>query len=148
AMQRIDPAIFRLIVLGGSAMPHERPANTVATYGLTETGSGVVYDGRPLDDVEIDIAVDGEILLRCPMMLRAYRDGTSPVDANGWLHTNDLGRWLDDGRLHVDGRRGDLIITGGENVWPTVVESAISDHPLVAEVAVAGEPDEEWGERI
>ena len=148
ALQRIDPTLFRVIVLGGAIPPAERPANTHATYGLTETGSGVVYDGRPLKGVEVRIEPEGEILLRCPMLLRCYRDGTTPLDGEGWLHTGDLGRWLPDGRLHVEGRRGDLIITGGENVWPDSVEAVLLRHPLVGEVAVAGVDDEEWGQRV
>jgi O-succinylbenzoic acid--CoA ligase len=151
AMQRIDPSIFRCIVLGGSRPPADRPSNTVATYGMTETGSGVVYDGVALDGVEIRIAADQEILIRCPMMLRGYRDGTTPIDADGWLHTGDLGGWLDDEagrRLHVDGRAGDLIITGGENVWPETVEAALSTHPMVVDAAVAGSPDPVWGQRV
>ncbi len=148
AMRRIDPTLFRVIVLGGARPPADRPANTHATYGLTETGSGVVYDGRPLAGVEVRIEPDGEILLRGPMLLRAYRDDTTPLDGEGWLHTGDLGRWLPDGRLHVEGRRGDLIITGGENVWPDAVELAIGTHPGVTEVAVAGVPDDEWGQRV
>lgn len=148
AMARIDPALFRWIVLGGSHPPVDRPVNTVATYGLTETGSGVVYDGVPLDGVEVMIADDGEVLLRCPMQLRSYRDGTTPIDTAGWLHTNDLGRWLDDGRLYVEGRRGDLIISGGENIWPDVVEAAIASHPGVADVAVAGVASAEWGHAV
>ena len=93
---------------------------------MTETGSGVVYDGRPLDGVEVRIAADGEIHLRGAMLLRAYRGRHAPahpMDADGWLATGDVGRWLPDGRLHVDGRRGDLIISGGENVWPEPVEA-------------------------
>ncbi len=143
-LARIDPARFRTIVLGGSRPPVDRPANTVATYGLTETGSGVVYDGVPLDDVEVRF-VDGEIQLRGPMLLRTYRDGRDPKDADGWLPTGDLGHWLDDGRLHVEGRRGDLIITGGENVWPEAVERILSTHPAVDDVLVRGCPDAEWG---
>ena len=148
ALRRVDPALFRVILVGGARPPADRPANCVATYGMTETGSGVVYDGRPLHDVDVRIEADGEILLRGPMLLRGYRDGTSPLDADGWLHTGDLGRWLDDGRLHVDGRRGDLIITGGENVWPDAVEAVLQHVPGVAEVAVAGLPDPEWGQRV
>ncbi|MFZ4719175.1 MAG: class I adenylate-forming enzyme family protein [Ilumatobacteraceae bacterium] len=148
ALRRIDPALFRTIVLGGSRPPADRPANTVTTYGLTETGSGVVYDGRPLGGVDVRIEPDGEILLRGPMLLRCYRDGTTPLDAEGWLHTGDLGRWLDDGRLHVDGRRGDMIITGGENVWPDAVEGVLQGITGVAEVAVAGVDDAEWGQRV
>jgi len=152
ALQRIDPSIFRCIVLGGSRPPADRPANTVATYGMTETGSGVVYDGIPLAGVEIRIATDEEILIRCPMMLRGYRDGTTPIDRDGWLHTGDLGGWIDDEtsgrRLHVHGRAGDLIITGGENVWPEAVEAALATHPLVLDAAVAGRPDPVWGQRV
>ena len=59
-----------------------------------------------------------------PMLLRAYRDGSDPL-VDGWFATGDVGRWLDDGRLHVDGRRAELIITGGENVWPAAVEAVL-----------------------
>ena len=147
ALQRIDPSLFRMIVLGGSRPPADRPSNCIATYGMTETGSGVVYDGLPLDGVELRIATDGEVLVRGPMVLRCYRDGTTPVDDEGWLHTDDAGRIVD-GRLQVDGRRGDLIVTGGENVWPDTVERALQAHPSVAEVAVAGVADAEWGQRV
>ena len=148
ALRRIHPERFRTIVLGGSRPPTDRPPNTVTTYGMTETGSGVVYDGVALDGVEVDIAADGEIRLRGPMLLRCYRDGSSPVDADGWLPTGDIGRRLDDGRLHVDGRRGDMIVTGGENVWPEAVEAALADHPAVAEVMVRGVDDPEWGQVV
>jgi o-succinylbenzoate---CoA ligase len=147
ALARIDPAGFRTIVLGGSAPPAELPANVVTTYGMTETGSGVVYDGRPLDGVDVLIDEAGEIQVRGPMLLRAYRDGTEPLRA-GWLATGDLGRWAGDGRLVVEGRRGDLIITGGENVWPEPVEAALRRHPKVADVAVAGVADAEWGQAV
>ncbi len=148
ALARIDPRRWRTIVLGGGRPPAERPPNTVTTYGSTETGSGVVYDGRPLDGVEVRIADDGEVLLRGPMLLRAYRDGTSPVDPDGWLHTDDAGAWEDDGRLRVHGRRGDVIVTGGEKVWPDAVEAVLATHADLAEVAVAGLPDREWGARV
>jgi O-succinylbenzoic acid--CoA ligase len=148
ALTRLDPSRFRVIVLGGSRPPSDRPANCVTTYGMTETGSGVVYDGVPLDDVEVDLGDDGEIRLRGPMLLRCYRDGTSPFDADGWLRTGDLGSWRPDGRLHVEGRRGDLIITGGENVWPEAVEAALADHPGVAEVLVRGVDDPDWGQVV
>ena len=148
ALARIDPCRFRTIVLGGSRPPDDRPANCVTTYGMTETGSGVVYDGVPLDDVEVDITPDGEIRLRAPMLLRCYRDGSSPLDADGWFATGDLGVWLPDDQLHVAGRRGDLIITGGENVWPEAVEAALADHSGVADVMVRGVDDPEWGQVV
>ena len=148
ALPRIDATRWRRIVLGGGRPPAERPPNTVTTYGMTETGSGVVYDGTPLDGVEVRIAADGEVLLRAPMLLRAYRDGTTPLDADGWLHTDDAGEIDPDGRLRVHGRRGDVIVTGGEKVWPDAVEAVLARHPAVAEVAVAGVPDATWGHRV
>ena len=148
AMQRLDPSIFRIVVLGGSRPPAAWPPHVHTTYGMTETGSGVVYDGWPLDGVDVRVTDDAEVHLRCPMLLRAYRDGSTPVDSDGWLHTGDLGRWLSDGRLHIDGRRGDLIITGGENVWPEPVEALVAQHPGVADVAIVGIPDTEWGQRV
>ncbi|MEY4231597.1 MAG: hypothetical protein RLZZ362_2446, partial [Actinomycetota bacterium] len=87
------------------------------------------------------------VLVRGPMLLRCYRDGSTPVDDGGWLHTDDVGRIVD-GRLQVDGRRGDLIVTGGENVWPDAVERVLQAHPSVAAVAVAGVTDAEWGQRV
>jgi O-succinylbenzoic acid--CoA ligase len=147
-LRRVDAALFRTVVLGGSAMPPDLPPNAVATYGMTETGSGVVYDGRPLDGVEVRV-VDGEVQVRGPMLLRAYRDGTDPRTPDGWYPTGDAGEWdAGAGRLRVFGRTGDLIITGGENVWPAAVERALGDLPAVAEVAVVGAPDPEWGRRV
>ena len=134
-------------MLGGSRPPGDLPPNVVTTYGLTETGSGVVYDGVPLDGVEVRID-DGQIMLRSPMLLRCYRDGTVPLDADGWLATGDAGELDADGRLVVHGRRDDLIITGGENVWPEPVEAVLRTVAGVADVAVAGTPDEEWGEVV
>ena len=147
-LQRIDANLFRVIVLGGSRPPTDRPANVHTTYGLTETGSGVVYDGSPLEGVELMIAPNDEVLVRCPMSLRCYRDGSTPVDADGWLHTGDIGNLLPDGRLNVQGRADDLIITGGENVWPDVVEGVLGTHTSVRDVAVVGVPDPEWGQRV
>ncbi|MCU1503388.1 MAG: menE [Ilumatobacteraceae bacterium] len=151
ALARIDADLFGVIVLGGSRPPSDRPPNTVTTYGLTETGSGVVYDGRPLDGVEVRLAGDGQIQLRCPMSMRCYRGRSAlhhPIDADGWLATGDVGEWREDGRLHVAGRRGDLIVTGGENVWPEQVEAALRLDPAIGEVVVAGVDDPEWGQRV
>jgi O-succinylbenzoic acid--CoA ligase len=146
ALGRIDAGAFRTIVLGGSAAPADVPPNAVTTYGLTETGSGVVYDGVPLEGVGVRVE-DGEIALRGPMLLRAYRDGRDPKDADGWLHTGDIGAY-DGSVLTVLGRADDLIVTGGENVWPDAVEAALAAHPAVAEVAVVGRPDAAWGTRV
>ena len=178
ALARVDPAWFRVIVLGGARPPADRPVNAVTTYGMTETGSGLVYDGVPLDGVEVRIEPDGAIHLRGPMLLRAYRnDGDpkdrdpkdrdpkdrdpkdrdpkdrdpkdrDPKDRDGWFRTGDLGEWAADGRLIVHGREGDLIVTGGENVWPDVVEAVLVRAPGVAEVSVAGVPHPAWGHEV
>ncbi len=153
ALARVDPAVFRRIVVGGAAPPAVLPPNAVVSYGMTETGSAFTYDGRPLDRVEVRV-VDGEIHVRGPMLLRVYRggdhpiEGTDPKDAEGWFATNDAGSIAADGRLEVHGRRGELIITGGENVWPTAVERVVATHPAVAEVAVIGRDDPSWGQQV
>lgn len=146
ALRRVDPTRWEQIVLGGSAPPPDRPANSVATYGMTETGSGVVYDGVPLPGVEVRV-VDGELWLRGAMIASRYRDGAPVVDGDGWLATGDLGSFAD-GVVRVHGRRGDMIITGGENVHPDPVEQRLRAHPLVADAAVVGRTDPEWGQRV
>lgn len=148
ALARVDAAKFDRILLGGGPPPARLPANVVMTYGMTETGSGVVYDGTPLDGVEISLSDGLEVRVRGPMLLRAYRDGTVPLGPEGWFHTGDGGFFDDRGRLHIHGRLSDLIITGGENVWPAPIEQILRRHPSVGEVAVSSRPDPEWGERV
>jgi o-succinylbenzoate---CoA ligase len=94
---------------------------------------------------------EGEILVRGPMLFRRYRgdpERTAAVLHDGWLRTGDLGRLGPDGRLTALGRLDDLVISGGVNVHPDEVEAALAAHPAVAEVAVAGRPDPEWGQRV
>lgn len=158
-LTRVDTSGFTTVLLGGGPAPTMVPDNAVVTYGLTESGGGVVYDGRPLDGVEVSV-VDGTIRLRCPMLARAYRASQSPApdsasasastltDDEGWFDTCDVGHLEADGRLVVQGRSGDMIVTGGEKVWPSAVESVLADHPAVAEVAVIGRPDAEWGQIV
>jgi O-succinylbenzoic acid--CoA ligase len=160
ALGRVDAALFERVLLGGSAAAGVLPPNVVTTYGMTETGSGVVYDGYPLDGVVLAIGTGdegageaGEILVRSPTLLRCYRDGTDPTvvgpDGRGrWLPTGDGGQLEDDGRLTVSGRLREVIVTGAEKVWPAPVEQAIRTLASVAEVAVWKRPDPEWGERV
>ncbi len=153
ALGRTDTSGYRTVLLGGAAPPTGLPANVVTTYGMTETGSGCVYDGRPLAGVEVRIGdgrlgADGEILVRGPTLLRTYRDGTDPRVGDGWLPTGDAGRLGDGGHLVVLGRMAEVIVTGAEKVWPTQVEEVVALHPGVAEVAVWKRPDPEWGERV
>jgi o-succinylbenzoate---CoA ligase len=156
-LQRVDASCFRTILLGGAPPPDQLPPNVVTSYGLTESGSGVVYDGTAIEGVEVAIAVGklrhrdrgipGHIAVRGPTLLRCYRDGTDPRDDLGWLVTSDIGEIID-GRLVVHGRADDVIITGGEKVWPDAVEAVLLGAPGVAEVAVIGAPDDTWGQRV
>lgn len=150
---------YRRIVVGGAPTPtdlRERAgaagAVLVDAYGLSETWGGCVLDGSPLPHVEARLAAGGEILLRGPMVMRGYRldpEGTAAVlDPDGWLHTGDLGVRDPDGRLRVVDRRREIVVTGGVNVSPTEVEGVLAGHPRVADVAVAGAPDPDWGERV
>lgn len=150
ALERLhhDEELFRWVVLGGSADWHERPANVVHTYGTTETGGGVIYEGSPLDGVEVDLDDTGQILLRSLTIATHYRDGTPITDEAGWYATGDIGEWDEDGTIRILGRRDDVIVTGGENVWPGPVEAVLSTHPRIAEVAIVGEPDPTWGEQV
>ncbi|MGA2282116.1 MAG: AMP-binding protein [Candidatus Dormibacteria bacterium] len=152
----VDLRGYRAMLVGGGGMeaPLRDRATTarapcVVTYGLTQSCGGVVYDGAPLPGVSLRITDAGEIQLGGPTLLRGYRDGSGAgLTAGGWLPTGDAG-WLDGaGLLHVQGRLDDLIVTGGENVWPGDVEAALRSHPAVADCAVFGRPDPTWGRRV
>jgi O-succinylbenzoic acid--CoA ligase len=153
ALVRTDVSGYRTVLIGGAAPPAQLPANAVATYGMTETGSGIVYDGMPLDGVELaigdgDRGIPGEVLVRGPMLLRCYRDGTDPRVGDGWFPTGDGGSLDPDGGLTVFGRMAEVIVTGGEKVWPVPVEQVLTTHPRVGQAAVWKRADPEWGERV
>jgi len=93
-------------------------------------------------------AVVGRIRLRCPMLARAYRDGSALTGPDGFFDTGDAGVLGEHGHLEVRGRLDELIITGGEKVWPGALEEVIGRLPSVAEVAVAGVADPTWGQRV
>ncbi len=146
---------LRAFVLGGGPVPGDlidwarrRQLPVRATYGMTETCSQVAVTGPwertavPVPGAELAIGSQGEILVRGPMVARAA------LGAGGWLHTGDVGRLDRSGALSVEGRLKDLIVTGGENVAPAAVEAVLSAHPGIADAAVAGVPDAEWGEAV
>jgi O-succinylbenzoic acid--CoA ligase len=151
ALARIDWRPWRCILLGGSAVPARRPPNTVATYGMTETFGGVVYDGRPLPGVEVRLDApegrSGRIALRSPTLGRPLEGGRF-TDEDGWFLTGDLGHLDAEGRLVVEGRVDDVIVSGAEKVLPEPVERRLEAHPLVREAAVTGVADPEWGQRV
>jgi O-succinylbenzoic acid--CoA ligase len=154
ALSQVRADSFRRIIIGGAAPPPDRPANVIATYGMTETGSGAVYDRAPLDGLELAIDASpnedgdpsGEVLLRGPMLFRGYRHDPDPF-TDGWFATGDIGR-LDDGLLTIHGRRDDAIVTGGEKMWPARAEAILAKLESVAELAIVGRPDPEWGHRV
>ena len=150
ALGRINSALFENILLGGAKPPPTLPSNVITTYGLTETMGGVVYNRTALIGVEISISADQEILIRGPVLMNRYyqQQLSHPIDNEGWLHTGDLGSMSSDHQLSVTGRRNELIISGGENIWPEVVEAALMNHPDVSEVCVVGVDDHEWGQRV
>jgi len=115
---------------------------TVSTYGLTEACSQVTTGGPPLFCTRVRLGPEREILVAGPTV------APGAVAADGWLHTGDEGALDVEGNLTVTGRRGDTIITGGENVAPTEVEAVLAAHPAVAEAGVHGAPDAEWGQRV
>jgi O-succinylbenzoic acid--CoA ligase len=146
ALSRIDTSLFKTILLGGSSAPANLPNNVITTYGMTETGGGVVYNGEPLSNVEIKIE-EGEIYLRCPMLTCGYRNDQTLSLKDGWYATGDMGE-INNGKLSVHGRKTDMIITGGENVWPSAVEASLSSHPMINQVVVRSAPDITWGQRV
>ncbi len=146
---------LRAALIGGGPVPADlldwaaqRGLPFLPTYGMTETASQVVTasepggPARPLPGVELRTTEDGELLVRGPMV------SAGALGDDGWLHTGDRGRVDPDGSVHVEGRIGDTIITGGENVAAAEVEAALLSHPAVSDAGVVGQPDAEWGQVV
>jgi O-succinylbenzoic acid--CoA ligase len=144
------PPTLRWALLGGAPIPPKLLERAQAagvplapTYGMTEACSQIATFGHPLPGV--DVALDGqdrEVVVRGPMV------APGALDEAGWLRTGDLGRFDERGRLEIIGRRSNTIISGGENVAPEEVEAVLEAHPGVAEAAVIGRTDPEWGEAL
>jgi len=150
-LARFDTSGFYRVLLGGARAPRDLGENVVTTWGMTETGSGVVYNGFPLPGVEL-VESDGELLVRSPTLFRSYRSAPRPsaIGPDGrddWFPTGDAGEVVD-GRVHVHGRLGFVINTGGEKVWPEDLEALFKNLEHVSDVAVTGVDDVEWGQRV
>jgi o-succinylbenzoate---CoA ligase len=149
---------FDVILVGGAAVggPLREAADRagvriVATYGMSETCGGCVYDGVPLDGVALAIAQDGQIRIGGPTLFSGYQDDlarTNEVMDGGWFLTSDYGRLDDDGRLEVLGRMDDVVISGGVNVPTQAVADRLRGHPSVESAEVVGIFDAEWGQRV
>jgi O-succinylbenzoic acid--CoA ligase len=144
-----DPPTLRWALLGGGpiapALLQAAAAAGVSvapSYGMTEACSQIATNGLPLLGIELRIADDQEILVR------GANVALGALSADGWLHTGDLGALDRRGRLTIGGRKADTIVSGGENVAPAEVEAALLEHPAVADAAVFGIPDPEWGEAV
>ena len=147
-----------------------RGVPVVQTYGMTETASQAATlapadalrklgsAGQPLLPLELRIDADGreaapgeagEICVRGPMVTAGYYgqpEATAAAIVDGWLHTGDMGHLDAEGFLYVLDRRSDLIISGGENIYPAEVEASLLAHPAVQEAGVVGVPDAQWGQ--
>jgi fatty-acyl-CoA synthase len=128
-------------------------------FGLTKLGSAgqtpLFTDVRIVDEqggVVTEAGARGEVCVRGPNVMKGYwnrPDATAAaIDDRGWFHTGDIGYLDEDGFLYIADRVKDMVITGGENVYPAEVESALYEHPAIGEVAVIGLPDERWGEAV
>ncbi len=167
---RRDLSSLRLAVTGAADIPvelirrvsSELPFQTIMTgYGLTEAGTvslsrpGDSFEeiattvGAPCEGYEVRIADDGEVLVRGHSVMKGYLDDPAAtaeaIDAEGWLHTGDLGS-LDRGRLRILGRKKDMFIVGGFNAYPAEIENFLLEHPSIAQAAVIGVPDERLGQ--
>lgn len=148
----------------------ERKIPVYQTYGMTETASQVVtlspeYSisklgsaGKPLFPIQLKIVKDGklagpnesgEIVVKGPTVMNGYfnrPNATVEAIKDGWLHTGDIGYVDDEGFLFVQDRRSDLIISGGENVYPAEIEAILLSHPHIQEAGVTGKEDKQWGQ--
>jgi len=130
-------------------VPVDRALDKVGSAGIPP----FFTDVRCVDDRDDDVPVGerGEVVVRGPNVMKGYwnrPEATAEVMRNGWFHTGDVGVKDEDGYFYIVDRKKDMIISGGENIYPAEVEDAIYKHPDVAEVAVIGIPDERWGETV
>ncbi|MDS0132565.1 MULTISPECIES: o-succinylbenzoate--CoA ligase [unclassified Amycolatopsis] len=148
---------FDAIVVGAAATPpslRERAEDArvriVPAYGMSETASGCVYDGVPLDGVRVDVEGD-RIRIAGNVLAHGYRrrpDLTAESFSDGWFTTSDRGVRHADGRVEVLGRADDMINTGGVKVSANAIERCLRAQPGVRDACVVGVPDPEWGEAV
>ena len=145
---REPPALRRVLLGGGPIAPallaraREASIKVAPSFGMTETCSQIATDGIALFGAELTLSDAGELLVRGPSVARGA------ISGDGWLHTGDLGRFDESGRLEIVGRTADTIVSGGENVAPTEVEAVLVEHDAISDAAVVGRADPEWGEIV
>lgn len=143
------PPNLRLVLLGGAPIPpelleraHRAGVEVASTYGLSEACSQVLTRGRPLFCTRVALGAGDEVLVQGPTLAAGVADET------GWFATGDRGRRNPDGTFAIVGRLAETIVSGGENVAPTEVESELLAQPQIADAGVLGVPHPEWGEQI
>ncbi len=161
-----DLSSLRFINCGSQIVPlamidafHARDVPVAQVYGSTESGPVSIalrpedalqhagWVGRPALKGSVQLALDGEVLLRAPNLLRTYHRHEAPVfDADGWFHTGDIAECNSHGFYRLLGRSSELIISGGENIHPAELEELVAAQHAVAECAVVGMADAQWGE--
>jgi fatty-acyl-CoA synthase len=166
--EHADLSALRLAVVGGAPMPEPlldtwaaRGVDIVQGYGLTEAAPNVLclspedarrkagYAGKPYPYVSCDLSDEGELLVRGPNVFAGYwrnAEATAAAFRDGWLLTGDVAERDDEGNYRIRGRLKDMVVSGGENVYPAEIEAVLHEHPAVADAAVLGVPDERWGE--
>jgi len=157
AQARFGCAFFQLYGLtetcgAGTCLPddaHDPARGKLRACGLPYPGIDIkVVDA---DGAAVPPGVVGEIIMRAGVVMKGYwkrPDATAAAIRNGWFHTGDAGYLDEDGFLFIHDRLKDMIVSGGENIYPAEVENAVFGHPAVADVAVIGVPDEKWGEAV
>jgi fatty-acyl-CoA synthase len=166
-----DLRSLRAVWAGSSILPRhlvdafaQRGVALCNVYGSTETGPFSIALGpahaashlgscgwpatAPGLAVEVRLSPTGELCIRAPNVAQRYWPDQSAVDADGYFHTGDLAERAEDGSYTVVGRAKDMLISGGENIYPAEIENLLSGHPLVADCAVVGLPDAQWGEVV
>jgi fatty-acyl-CoA synthase len=166
-----DTSSLRVVAVSGSALPPDVAARFMDRfgdvlydlYGSTEVAWAAIATpadlraapgtvGRPPVGTEVRLVDEadgvGRIFVGNGLLIEGYTTGGGKEVRDGLMATGDLGRWDAEGRLYVVGREDDMIVSGGENVFPGPVEEVLSALPGVADVAVVGVPDEEWGQRL
>lgn len=151
---------FDAILVGGAATPRtlldrarSEGVRVVTTYGMSETGGGCVYNGKPLKGVAVRAGADGVLELGGPVVAHGYLGQASEAfrteGGQRWFRTGDLGSVDGDGRVSVTGRSDDIINTGGLKIAPHIVEEAVVAHiAAVTEAVVVGVPDPQWGQAV
>lgn len=159
---------FRCMLLGGGTIDREtleiclqRSIPVVQCYGMTETCSQIVAlrsvdallklgsVGQPLFSTQLKLSKDGEILLKTPTLTPGYLNLPDKLPSkmiDGWYWTGDIGHLDKEGYLYIDGRADEMLISGGENIFPQEVEQVYQRYPQINEVAVVGQNDSVWGQ--